>query len=116
MRLDSGQRTDGIPRLQLDVHLFAVDGQLPDGRFNIGKHTLVTLEFEAVDEIDLNWFGAQNVLWELGLEEVNDPAEGSQLQVALPSSAGMEASFKCRTVTVVAVVPFQPGEHSVYQR
>jgi hypothetical protein len=27
LRLESGQRTDGLVRLQLDVHVFAVDGQ-----------------------------------------------------------------------------------------
>jgi hypothetical protein len=42
LRLDSGQRRDGIVRLELDVHVFDVAGQLPGGRFNFVRDTLVT--------------------------------------------------------------------------
>ena len=49
LRLDSGQGTDGVLRLELDVHVFDVDGTLPDGRFNFVRHTLVTLVFEEVE-------------------------------------------------------------------
>lgn len=115
VRLDSGQRGDGVVRLQLDVHVFAVDGVLPDGRFNCVNHSLVTLEFEDVTELELEAFGRQNVLDELDLEEVDSPA-GRQIQVELPSNNGLGGSFRCRSLAVLDVVPFEPGEHSVYGR
>ena len=115
VRLDSGQRTDGKVRLQLDVHVFAGDGLLPDGRVNVVNHTLVTLEFEDVEDIELDGFGPQNVLFDLELEEV-ELASGRQLRVTLPASNGMDASFRCRTLSVLDAVPFEPGEHSVYRR
>jgi hypothetical protein len=92
-----------------------VDGQLPDGRLNFVNDTLVTLEFEAVEAVELDGFGPQNVLDDLVLEEV-DHAAGRQLQVTLPANNGMDGSFRCRAMTVLAAVPFEPGEHSVYRR
>jgi hypothetical protein len=34
LRLDSGQRTNGLMSPQLDVHVFAVEGRLSGGRLN----------------------------------------------------------------------------------
>ncbi len=115
VRLDSGQRSNGAPRLELDVHVFDVDGTLPDGQLNFVNHTLVTLEFEEVEEVELEGFGPQNVLDDLILDEVR-LAAGRQVEVTLPSNNGLVGSFRCRTVTVLAVTPLTPGRHSVYSR
>lgn len=80
LRLDSGQRTDGLVRLQLDVHVFAVEGRLPSGHLNFVKHTLVTLKFEEVEALEIDSFGPQNVLDGLVLEDV-ELAAGRQVQV-----------------------------------
>ncbi|MBJ7330664.1 MAG: hypothetical protein JHC95_12265 [Solirubrobacteraceae bacterium] len=114
LRLDSGQRSDGLVRLQLDIHVFAVDGTLPNGRFNFVKHTLVTLEFEDVEAAGLDGFGPQNVLDGLTLEEVT-VAAGRQVEVTLPASNGLDGRFRCRSVTVLAAAPMTPGPHSVYR-
>ena len=114
LRLESGQLRDGIVRLQLDVHVFAVDGQLPNGRLNFVNHTLVTLEFGEVEALELDGFGPQNVLDDLVLEDVH-LAAGRQVQVTLPSNNGLGGAFRCRSVTVLAAAPFEPGEHSVYR-
>jgi hypothetical protein len=114
LRLDSGQRRDGIVRLELDVHVFDVDGKLPGGRLNFVRHTLVKLEFEDVEAVELDGFGPQNVLDDLGLKEVT-LAAGRQIQVTLPANNGLDGSFRCRTVTVLAAVPMTPGGRSVYR-
>jgi Immunity protein 50 len=114
VRLDSGQRADGVVRLELDIHVFAVDGVRPDGHLNYLNHTLVTLEFEEVEALELDGFGHQNVLFDLKLEEVN-LAAGRQIEVELSSSHGLAGGFRCRTATVLAAVPMTPGEHSVYR-
>ncbi|MCW2984726.1 MAG: hypothetical protein JWR63_2296 [Conexibacter sp.] len=113
LRLDSGQRTDGIARLELDVHVFGVYGTLPDGHFDFVNHTVVTLGFEEVEAIELEGFGPQNVLDELVLEEVR-LAAGRQIQVTLPANNGLDGSFRCRTVTVLRAEPMTPTTHSVY--
>jgi hypothetical protein len=114
LRLDSGQRTDGVARLQLDVHVFAIDGQLPDGWFNCVDHTLVTFEFEGVEAVELDRFGPQNVLDDLVMEDIN-VGGGRQVEVWLPSNNGLDGSFRCRTVTVLNAVPFEPGADSGYR-
>jgi hypothetical protein len=115
MRLDSGQRSDGRVRLELDVHLFAVDGQLVDGRFNFVLHTAVTLEFVGVENVELDGFGPQNVLFDLVLKDLDVGASSAaRVQVELPSSNGLGGAFCCETVAVVAVGPYAPGPHSVY--
>jgi hypothetical protein len=115
VRLDSGQRTDGVVRLQLEVHVFAVEGQLPSGRLNFVNHTLVTLGFDEIENAEFVGFGPQNVLDDLLLEDV-ELAAGRQVQVTLPGSNGMDAAFRCRTITVVDAIPVTPGRHSVYGR
>jgi hypothetical protein len=114
LRLDSGQRTDGIARLQLDVHVFAVETPPSRGRLRFVKHTVVTLEFEEVEAVKLDGFGLQNVLDELLLEDV-DLAAGRQVRVTLPSNNGLGGSFRCRSVTVLAATPHTPGRYSVYR-
>jgi hypothetical protein len=50
--------------------VFAVDGQLPDGRLNLVCHTIATLEFTGVENVELEGFGPQNVLEELVLRDL----------------------------------------------
>lgn len=114
VRLDSGQRSDGRTRLELDIHVFDVDGVLPSGRFALVKHTLVTFEFVGVESVRLDYFGPQNVLAGLSLEERTASVSRARIHVDLPSSNGLEGSFDCEEVIVTRVEPHSPGVHSVY--
>lgn len=114
LRLDSGQRSDGVVRLELDVHVFAIDGQLPDGSLNFVLHTVVTLQFEGVEAAELDGFGPQSVLFDLVLRDVAIGASHARIQVELLSSNGLGGSFRCRDVILPAVEPHEPGAHSVY--
>lgn len=119
LRLDSGQRSDGTPRLQMDIHVFAVGGVNPNGMFEINNHTMVTLEFTDVRATDLKWFDRQNVLMDLKIDEAEEISEEPDLPkigVELPSSVGLDGSFRCSSVSVIEVSDFSPGEHSVYRR
>jgi hypothetical protein len=113
LRLDSGQRSDGVASLELDVHVFGSDGQLPTGRPSVVNHTVVTLRFEDIEALELDGFGPQNVLFDLVLEDVG-LAAGRQVQVRLPSSNGLAGRFRCRRVTVIRADDYEPGPHSVY--
>jgi len=117
VRLDSGQRSDGRARLELDVHLFAVDGELPDGGLNFVLHTLATLEFAGIEDVDLDGFGPQNVLDELVLRNLGaDGHTAAKIQVELPSNNGLGGAFRCQEIAVLIVEPYIPGTHSVYSR
>jgi hypothetical protein len=69
----------------------------------------VTLEFVA------DGFGPQNVLDDLVLEEIH-LAGGPRVHVTLPSNNGLDGTFRCRSITVLEVVPYEPSAHSVYRR
>jgi hypothetical protein len=117
VRLDSGQRSDGRARLELDVHLFAVDTTRPDGGLNFVLHTHVTLEFAGIEDVDLDGFGPQNVLDELVLRNLSgDGHTATNIQVELPSNNGLGGTFRCQEIAVLVVEPYNPGPHSVYSR
>jgi hypothetical protein len=115
VRLDRGDEIGPrgeatTPTLEADVHVFEMTNEVgPDGSYVLTKHTLATLAFRGIDELDLKWFNHQNVLWELGLKDISDQRlENLNWAVSFASSFGLEASFKCREVEVVGAVPFDP--------
>jgi len=117
VRLDSGQRTDGRASMEVDIHLFDANGLLADGRVNWILHTLTTLRFDGVEDVELDGFGPQNVLFDLRIEDLGNRAPGrARLLVSLPSSNGLGGSFRCEAATVIAVKDFEPGPHSAYRR
>jgi Immunity protein 50 len=114
LRLDSGQRSNGVPALELDLHLFKAGGQTPDGRIEWTTHTLATLLFERVEEVSLEGFGPQNVLFDLDMQRVVGGPVPNRIAVELQSSNGLVGSFTCESITVLAATPHEPGRHSVY--
>jgi hypothetical protein len=117
LRLDAGQRASGRPSLELDVHVFAVDGTLPDGRYDFVGHTMLTLRFEGIEAVELDGFGRQNVLDDLILDDVaSGTAWDASISVTLPSNNGLGGAFRCESVIVQSVTPFEPGPFSIYHR
>jgi len=111
LRLDSAQRSDGEARLELEIHLFVPERA--DGGLTFRNHTLATLEFRGVEDVDLSGFQPQNVLFDLVL--VDAPADDrAPITVELQASWGLSGSLRCRQVAVTAATPFTPGPHSVY--
>jgi hypothetical protein len=75
--------------------VFAVDGALPNGRLNFVLHTVATLQFEGVEDVELDGFGPQNVLFDLVLRDLGGGGPSlAQVQVELPSSNGLGGSFR----------------------
>jgi immunity protein 50 of polymorphic toxin system len=116
VRLDSGQRSDGRTRLELDIHLFDIDGLLPSGHYNFVNHTLATFEFVGVENVELDDFGPQNVLDGLVIEKRTSTYSAARIHIELPSNNGLGGAFDCEEVLVGAVEPHTPGIHSVYRR
>jgi hypothetical protein len=108
LRIDTGQRRDGVSRLQLVVHVFDVDDGPRAGGSRFTTHTLVTFEFEHVEHVELEGFAPQNVLDGLHLERV-DFGSGARFQVKLIANTGLQGGFRCRHAVVLEVVPFSTG-------
>jgi hypothetical protein len=96
--------------LEADVHLFEMTSDVDErGYFVLRHHTLATLRFDALAALHLRWFGTQNVIAGLTIEEVREPEEPMLVwHIELDSSVGMEATFDCAVVTVADARPFEP--------
>jgi hypothetical protein len=116
LRLDSGQRSESTPKLELDVHVFAVAPSSQGTAYSFELHTLVTMEFADLEDLELCGFQHQNVLFDLVISDLGpDIAEGTAVQVELPTSFGLGGRFRCRQIAVLAVEPFVPGLRSPYK-
>lgn len=116
LALDSGQRSDGKPSIEMEVHLFRASGEKDaEGRIIWRLHTVATFRFVQVAAVSLKDFWSQNVLDDLIIEKL--PAGfGDRFAVSLTSNNGLEGSFQCGEVQLAEVKPFEPGPYSVYGR
>jgi hypothetical protein len=110
IRLDRGQADAQTPpvKLEADVHVFEMTDRLTaEGTYELQKHTLVTLAFRGLAQLQLKWFNHQNVLCELGLCEISDHRDGLKWEVSFDSAYGVDASFLCKEVEVLRAAPFE---------
>jgi hypothetical protein len=79
-------------------------------KINAGEpFPLVTLRFNRVEDLELHDFNAQNVLFELRIEDVSEYEQaGVHFDVVFRSSYGMSAHFVCREIKVVSATPWVP--------
>lgn len=115
IRLDRGSATgpegEAVkPTLEADIYVFEMTDHVePDGFYESRKHTLVTFAFRGIEELELKEFNHQNVLFELGFQDISDRhLEVVKWAVNFASSFGVEASFLCNEIAVVRVAPFDP--------
>lgn len=102
MELDRGSQPY-LPSLTLLIHAFDTDGTVDEkGYYRIRTSVLVTLRFDAVDDLELRDFGLQNVLSALLLE----PQRESRIAVELGQCCGLAAVFTCGQVEVCDVQPW----------
>jgi hypothetical protein len=101
------------PTLEADVYVFETTDQVTEeGFYALRKHTLATLAFCGIDELQLDGFNHQNVLFGLSLEDISDrQLELLKWRVAFDSSFGFAATFMCEQIEVVRAVPFDPPAH-----
>jgi len=71
-------------------------------------HTLTTLRFVGVDDLEIVGFNRQNVIGDLEISEAAMPDSG--FLVSLPSLYGCGASFSCREIQVLSAIPFTKHE------
>ena len=113
VRLDRGkQATDGTepPTMEIDVHIFEMTDEVgPRGPYVHRNHTLTTLLFKGIDQVHMDEFNQQNVLFDLEMERGPDP-ERPAWTVALQPPFGLGGSFTCEEIEVLQAVPFRPPD------
>ena len=110
IRLDRGLA--GPPSLGADIHVFEMTPDVTrEGFYVLRHHTLVTLNFVGVDQLDLGGFNQQNVLTGLVLRDISArQLDVLNWEVEFDPSFGVGASFLCEHVAVLAAVPFDPQQ------
>ncbi len=108
--LDRGDQNG--PWLDARIHVFEPTQEIDNkGFFVLRHHTIVTLHFEDVQDVMLDSFNHQNVLWNLEVAAVPNAVPGEPgLSVSMLSSYGCSAEFVCRRVSVTGVESFPPRQ------
>jgi hypothetical protein len=94
------------PEMDVTIHHWEMTTEVDSkGHYVLKKHTLTTLRFAEVSDLQLAGFNHQNVLWEFEISEISEPH--SKFAVSMPTSYGCEASFKCKQISVLSAVPYE---------
>ena len=106
LRLDRGDIDAGVrPSLEMKVHTWEMTSDIGlDGYYVLRNHVLVEFRFDGIDELSLEAFNLQNVLFGLEIKSGRDRGVPDvNLLVDLDPSFGLGGSFVCRTATVKQV-------------
>jgi hypothetical protein len=92
------------PCMDATIHHWHSTSEVDSKGYLISKnHTLSTIRFSGVTDLQMRDFNHQNVLWDLEITELANPGEG--FAVSMPPSYGCEATFKCKTIRVISAIP-----------
>jgi hypothetical protein len=99
------------PSLTIRLHAFEMTGEVDErGHYKLVKHAIVTFEFAGMEEITLEGFNCQNVIFCLDLTEVPSDEGPPSLDVGLYSSYGVGFRFRSTFVRVNSLKPGKPSE------
>jgi len=109
LRIVLDRESNGLlPTLEALIHVFEMTSEVRDRKYVLKNHTLVMFQFQEIDGIELNGFNHQNVLQGLSIKDISDrQLESLKFDVTFDGVFGVDASFKCRAITIVSVAPFQ---------
>ena len=80
------------------------------GYYVTKKHTLASLSFVDLEELRLEGFNHQNVIFGLTIEPIETPnPTNSRFHVEFDPSFGVDAVFNCSSIEVVNVTPVNPA-------
>jgi hypothetical protein len=112
MALDRGPlETAAGPSLTVRLHAFQPTPETEDrGYFRVIKHAIITLEFAGMEEVTLEGFNCQNVIFQLDLAEAANDEGPSALDVCIHSSFGVGCGFRSTFARVKSVEPGKPDD------
>jgi hypothetical protein len=109
-RISLDRGTADAPSLEADIHVFEMTSDVtPVGYYVLKNHTLVTMRFGGIDQLELDGFNQQNVLFGLALRDISTrQLEVVKWGVEFESSFGVGARFLCEKISVLSASPFEP--------
>jgi hypothetical protein len=108
VRLDRRPFGEGYgPTAEALIHTFEMTSEVgSDGFFVLRNHVLVHVRFHGVVELQLAGFNHQNAIFGLSITDLCERQyEHIHFQVEIDPAHGIEASFQCREIEIVSVVP-----------
>lgn len=100
------QREKSTAYLEGVFHVFNQSHDSPEQRDR--NHMLVTIRFEAIDQLRLEDFNRQNVIDDLNVEAVG--GSGKRFAVGMLANNGCDTAFLCDSIRVVSVEPYTRDE------
>ncbi len=97
------------PDLRADIHAFEITDQVaPGGHFVLRHHVEVSFRFRGVDEVRLEDWNNQNVLFGLSITDIGDrQLDRLKYEVSFDGSFGVHSTFLCRGAEVESVKPWE---------
>ena len=98
---------DSGPQMDISIHHWQMTSEVDSkGYYVLKHHTLTTLRFSKIGDLQLAGFNGQNVLWDIEISPNGVPESESAFSVSMPTSYGCEASFKCGRIRVMSAIPY----------
>jgi hypothetical protein len=99
------------PQMDITVHHWKMTSEVDSkGYYILDHHTLTTLRFFNVSDLELTGFNQQNVLGDILISDITMKASTTCFSVSMPTSFGCEASFKCGRIRVLSAAPYTKQE------
>jgi hypothetical protein len=93
----------GTGSIRLTLHTWLMTNEVDaNGYFVLRNHALVSFRFHDLHDVQMDAFGAGNILYGLAISPCSDPA---LFHVELESVMDMSGSFSARSGEVVSVIP-----------
>lgn len=110
--LSEERQTWIFPVLTTLIHVKEMTSEVDSGGFFVTRHhTLVTLRFHSIDNLDMNGFNYQNVISSLHIErKQRSDGPSPYFEVNFGQCFGVGASFTCLRIELVDVRPHAKDE------
>ena len=94
------------PKLVFLIHAWEMTDEVDDnGYFRKKKHSRVRFICDQIDEMSLDGFNHQNVLFEIAIKKLREEEKDQESWgVVLDPSFGLTAEIKCRSMRIESVV------------
>jgi len=99
------------PSLTAKFHLFAWLPADPETHFiSFHKHSLVTIRFNGIYDLDAVGFNQQNAILDLIIEQLEDVGHAKRYSVYFDPAHGLGAKFICCSIELLALEKDLPKE------
>ncbi len=110
-----GEKRDHGVQLLAKIHTWDMTNEVDStGYYVLKNHTLVTFRFSGVEELKLEGFNHQNVIFGLTIHPRGEFGPGSsKFHVDFDPSFGVDAIFDCPAIEILAAIPMSEVDLSI---